>query len=215
MFVWPFFPQSTQSDLFLCCFGSDICIVLSIMFYISILCSLKFPVAFSLYGCSPYLGQNSARMSAPSVLTPLPPPSLPPPSVVSPSPPPAPSTAHQLSPSPSAPQLGSPFPTPSAPLPISQRDRPYSLSSSQGSSFPMSLSPRSGFSPPTHAPSTPLTPQPAPLPSPRHHTLQTPALVPIVPDSPTTTARRTAVASWMPSRYLHTMLDVKSCSLHQ
>ncbi|XP_017342388.1 ubiquitin conjugation factor E4 B isoform X2 [Ictalurus punctatus] len=153
----------------------------------------------SLYGCSPYLGQNSARMSAPSVLTPLPPPSLPPPSVVSPSPPPAPSTAHQLSPSPSAPQLGSPFPTPSAPLPISQRDRPYSLSSSQGSSFPMSLSPRSGFSPPTHAPSTPLTPQPAPLPSPRHHTLQTPALVPIVPDSPTTTARRTAVASWMPS----------------
>lgn len=174
------------------------------MFYISVLCSVKFPVAFSLYGCSPYLGQNSARMSAPSVPTPLTPPSLPPPSAVSPSP--APSAAPQPSSSPSVPRLSSPYPTPSAPLPISQRYRPYSLSSSQGSvSFPMSLSPRSSLFTPTQTPSTPLIPQPAPLPSPRHHTHQTPAPIPFVPGSPTTIARRTTLGSWMPSRYLLTV----------
>ncbi|KAM9445877.1 ubiquitin conjugation factor E4 B isoform 2-T2 [Clarias gariepinus] len=153
----------------------------------------------SLYGCSPYLGQNSSRMSAPSVLQPLTPPSPPPPSAVLPPPQPVPSAAQQYSQSQSALRLNSPCPTPSAPLPISQRYRPYTLGSSQGSSVPMSLSPRSGLSTPTNTPSTPLTPQPAPLPSPRPHSRQTPAPFPFVPGSPTTTARRPALASWMSS----------------
>ncbi|KAI5095644.1 ubiquitin conjugation factor E4 B isoform X1, partial [Silurus meridionalis] len=136
-----------------------------------------------LYGCSPYLGQNPARISAPSVLTPVILPSLPPPAA-SPSPPPqpGPSTAPQLPPSPSVPRLSSPYPTPSSPLPISPRYRPYV--------FPMSLSPRSGLSTPTYTPSAPLTPQPAPLPSPRQHTRQTPVPFPLVPGSPSLTARR-------------------------
>lgn len=177
-------------------------------FFNSILRCVKFPVVFSLYGCSPYLGQNSARMSAPSVLAPLTPPSLPPPSAVSPPPPHVPSAAPQLCPSPSVPRLSFQYPTPSAPLPISQRYRPYSLSSSHGSSFPMSLSPRSGLSTPIHTPTTSLTPQAAPVPSPRPHTSQTSAQNSVMPGSPTATARRTAMASWMPSRYLFTVLDV-------
>ncbi|KAK3547102.1 hypothetical protein QTP86_011769 [Hemibagrus guttatus] len=96
------------------------------------------------------------------------------------------------------PHLSSPYPTPSSPLPISQRYRPYMLSSSQGS-LPMSVSPMSGLSTPTHASSTPLTSQPAPLPSPRQHTRQTPAPYSFVPGSPTTTARRAILASWMPA----------------
>lgn len=179
-----------------------------VTFYIPILRSVKFPVVFSLYGCSPFLGQNSARMSAPSILSPLTPPSLPPPSAVSPPPPPAPSDAPQICPSPSVPRLSTPYPTPSAPLPISPRYRPYSLSSSHGSSFPMSVSPRSGLSTPTHTPSTSMTPQPAPIPSPRPHSRQTSAQNSFMPGSPTATARRTAMASWMPSRYLFTVLDV-------
>lgn len=182
-------------------------------------CSVKFPVAFSLYGCSPYLGQSSARMTAPSVLTPVTPPSLPPTSAVlpspSPPPPPAPLTVPQLSPSPSVSRPSFSLPTSSAPLPISQRYRPYSLSSPQGSFFPMSPSPRSGISTPSYAPFTPLTPQPAPLPSPRHHTRQTPPPLSFVPGSPTTTARRTTMASWMPPRYRLTVLDVKFCLLHR
>ncbi|KAK3518935.1 hypothetical protein QTP70_016060 [Hemibagrus guttatus] len=79
-----------------------------------------------------------------------------------------------------------------------QRYRPYMLSSSQGS-LPMSVSPMSGLSTPTHASSTPLTSQPAPLPSPRQHTRQTPAPYSFVPGSPTTTARRAILASWMPA----------------
>lgn len=224
MFVRHVFPQSAQSDVFIYCFGSiiyfylmqfSLFFFLSITFYFSILCSVKFPVAFSLYGYSPYLGQSSARMSAPSVLTPLTP--LPPSSAVSPTSPPLPalSAAPQVSPSPSVPRLSSPHPTPSAPMPISQRYRPYSLSSSLGSSFPVSPSPRSGLSTPTHAPSIPLTLQPAPLPSPRHHTRQTPAPFSFVPGSPTTTARRTATTSWMPPRYLLTVLDVTFCPIHQ
>ncbi|GAA6107170.1 ubiquitin conjugation factor E4 B isoform X1, partial [Tachysurus ichikawai] len=148
----------------------------------------------SLYGCSPYLGQNSARMSAPSVSTPL----IPPSSAISPPPPPEPPTMPQPSLSPSAPHLSSPYSTPSSPLPISQRPREYSLSSSRVSSFPVSVSPMSGLSTPTHALPTPLSPQPAPLPSPRPQTRQTHVPFSFVPGSPTTTARRAAQASWMP-----------------
>uniref|UniRef100_A0AAR2LAW1 Ubiquitin conjugation factor E4 B n=1 Tax=Pygocentrus nattereri TaxID=42514 RepID=A0AAR2LAW1_PYGNA len=102
-----------------------------------------------------------------------------------------------------APRLpfSSPSPTPSAPLPISQRYRPYSLSPSQSSSFPMSLSSRPGTSGPSSAlttasqsPAVPSSPQPALLPSPRHRARHTAVPFPFLPASPTSVARRTALA---------------------
>ncbi|XP_017563854.1 ubiquitin conjugation factor E4 B isoform X1 [Pygocentrus nattereri] len=107
-----------------------------------------------------------------------------------------------------APRLpfSSPSPTPSAPLPISQRYRPYSLSPSQSSSFPMSLSSRPGTSGPSSAlttasqsPAVPSSPQPALLPSPRHRARHTAVPFPFLPASPTSVARRTALAARMPS----------------
>ncbi|XP_076874583.1 ubiquitin conjugation factor E4 B isoform X2 [Brachyhypopomus gauderio] len=145
----------------------------------------------SLYGCSPHpLAQSSARMNAPPLAT---------------APPPLGSHALPVvSPSPPAPRP--PPNTSSAPLPISQRYRPYSLSPSQGSSVPTSSSPRSGHagpspgpSAPTQPPAGPSSPQPGPLTSPRPRARQPAVPFPVSPGSPTTMARRTALAARMPT----------------
>uniref|UniRef100_A0A8B9JL64 Ubiquitin conjugation factor E4 B n=1 Tax=Astyanax mexicanus TaxID=7994 RepID=A0A8B9JL64_ASTMX len=144
----------------------------------------------SLYGCSPHPLTHNFRMSAPSIPVPSAPLAGVPPSAV---------------PVPRLP-FSSSSQTSSAPVPISQRYRPYSLSPSQGSSFPMSLSPRSGPAGPsstlstsTQSPAVPSSPQPAPLPSPRHRARNTAVPFPFMPASPTTLARRTALAARMPS----------------
>ncbi|XP_051518119.1 ubiquitin conjugation factor E4 B-like isoform X1 [Myxocyprinus asiaticus] len=131
----------------------------------------------SLYGCSPNpLALSFARMSAPSV-----PPSSPVPSAASLQVPPSPPASC---PPTSLPSLSS-----SAPLPISQSYRPYSLSSS----IPISSSPRSSSGMLT-APTTSGMPS---SPSPRQRTTQ--SSMPFLPGSPSTIARRTALAAQMPS----------------
>uniref|UniRef100_A0A8C1P055 Ubiquitin conjugation factor E4 B n=1 Tax=Cyprinus carpio TaxID=7962 RepID=A0A8C1P055_CYPCA len=133
----------------------------------------------SLYGCSPNpLALSSARMSAPSV--PL-----------------APAAALPGPPSPpvSRPPASLPPPSPSTPLPISQRYRPYSLSSS----IPISPSHRSTQSGMLTPPTTSGIPS---SPSPRHRSTNSSVPFPILPGSPSTMARRTALAARMPSRYL-------------
>uniref|UniRef100_A0A672R9I3 Ubiquitin conjugation factor E4 B-like n=1 Tax=Sinocyclocheilus grahami TaxID=75366 RepID=A0A672R9I3_SINGR len=130
----------------------------------------------SLYGCSPNpLALSSARMSAPSV--PL-----------------APAAALPGPPSPpvSRPPASLPPPSPSTPLPISQRYRPYSLSSS----IPINPSHRSTPSGMLTAPTTSGIPS---SPSPRHHSTNSSMPFPILPGSPSTMARRTALAARMPS----------------
>uniref|UniRef100_A0A671TBX5 Ubiquitin conjugation factor E4 B-like n=1 Tax=Sinocyclocheilus anshuiensis TaxID=1608454 RepID=A0A671TBX5_9TELE len=130
----------------------------------------------SLYGCSPNpLALSSARMSAPSV--PL-----------------APAAALLGPPSPpvSRPPASLPPPSPSTPLPISQRYRPYSLSSS----IPISPSHRSTPSGMLTPPTTSGIPS---SPSPRHHSTNSSMPFPILPGSPSTMARRTALAARMPS----------------
>lgn len=153
-----------------------------------IICAI--PVVFSLYGCSPNpLALSSARMSAPSA------PPASPASLVPPSSP----VSHPLT----------SLPSPSTPLPISQRYRPYSLSSS----VPISPSPRSVPSGMLTPPTTSGIPS---SPSPRHHTTQTSSMpVPFLPSSPSTVARRTALAARMPSRYLFSLIDVKLCHTKQ
>uniref|UniRef100_A0A9J8D8T9 Ubiquitin conjugation factor E4 B n=1 Tax=Cyprinus carpio carpio TaxID=630221 RepID=A0A9J8D8T9_CYPCA len=130
----------------------------------------------SLYGCSPNpLALSSARMSAPSV--PL-----------------APAAALPGPPSPpvSRPPASLPPPSPSTPLPISQRYRPYSLSSS----IPISPSHRSTQSGMLTPPTTSGIPS---SPSPRHRSTNSSVPFPILPGSPSTMARRTALAARMPS----------------
>ncbi|XP_066527459.1 ubiquitin conjugation factor E4 B isoform X2 [Hoplias malabaricus] len=140
----------------------------------------------SLYGCSPHHFTQNVRMNTPSIPVPVAPPAVAPPAV--------------------APHLPFSSPIPSAPLPSSQRYRPYSLNPSQSSSLPMSLSPRSGpsgtasaQSAATQSPAVPSNPQPASPPSHRPHTRHTAVPFPFVPASPTTMARRTALATRMPS----------------
>nr|AEK06332.1 UBE4B-II splice isoform II [Danio rerio] len=128
----------------------------------------------SLYGCSPNpLALSSARLSAPSV-------------------PPASPAALPVSLSPPISRPPASLPSPSAPLPISQRYRPYSLSSS----IPISPSSRSAPSGMLTSPTTSETPS---RPSPRQHSTQTSMPFPFPPGSPTTMARRTALATRMPS----------------
>ncbi|XP_026872129.2 ubiquitin conjugation factor E4 B isoform X1 [Electrophorus electricus] len=157
----------------------------------------------SLYGCSPHpLAQSSARMRAPPTPTPSAPVVEPPPAAALPAV--GSQALPRVSPGPPAPRL--PPSAPSAPLPISQRYRPYSLSPSQGFSIPTSSSPRSGHAgpssgllTPTQPPAVPPSPQPAPLTSPRPRTRQPAVPFPMLPASPTTMARRTAVAARMPT----------------
>uniref|UniRef100_A0A671T9I7 Ubiquitin conjugation factor E4 B-like n=1 Tax=Sinocyclocheilus anshuiensis TaxID=1608454 RepID=A0A671T9I7_9TELE len=133
----------------------------------------------SLYGCSPNpLALSSASSARTSV--PL-----------------APAAALLGPPSPpvSRPPASLPPPSPSTPLPISQRYRPYSLSSS----IPISPSPRSTPSGMLTPPTTSCIPS---SPSPRHHSTNSSMPFPILPGSPSTMARRTALAARMPSRYL-------------
>ncbi|TRY82499.1 hypothetical protein DNTS_013817 [Danionella cerebrum] len=129
-----------------------------------------------LYSCSPNpLALSSARMSTPSA-------------------PMASPATLPVPPSPPVPQPPSSLPTPSqsAPLPISQRYRPYSLSSSIPIS-PNSRSAQSGMPMPPSTSDSPFRP------SPRHHNTQPTMPLPIVPGSPSTMARRTALAARMPS----------------
>uniref|UniRef100_A0A671TBW9 Ubiquitin conjugation factor E4 B-like n=1 Tax=Sinocyclocheilus anshuiensis TaxID=1608454 RepID=A0A671TBW9_9TELE len=130
----------------------------------------------SLYGCSPNpLALSSASSARTSV--PL-----------------APAAALLGPPSPpvSRPPASLPPPSPSTPLPISQRYRPYSLSSS----IPISPSPRSTPSGMLTPPTTSCIPS---SPSPRHHSTNSSMPFPILPGSPSTMARRTALAARMPS----------------
>ncbi|XP_072512676.1 ubiquitin conjugation factor E4 B isoform X2 [Salminus brasiliensis] len=157
----------------------------------------------SLYGCSPHPLTQSFRMSTPSIPVPPAPPAVAPPAVAPPAV--APPAVAPPAVAPRIPFSSSPQ-TSSAPVPISQRYRPYSLSPSQGSSFPMSLSPRSGPAGPssamstsTQSPAVPSSPQPAPLPSPRHRARHAAVPFSFMPASPTTMARRTALAARMPS----------------
>ncbi|XP_030624606.1 ubiquitin conjugation factor E4 B isoform X1 [Chanos chanos] len=144
----------------------------------------------SLYASSPHpLAPNTARMSVPS----------------------GPATSAPSSPaplvSPSVPVSRLPLTSPSSPLPISQRYRPYSVSSSQTSSTSVSPSPRSGPTAsssssglpiPTPRQAIPSSPQPAPSPSPSFRRLPSMPL-PLLPGSPSTLARRTALAARMPN----------------
>ncbi|XP_051961212.1 ubiquitin conjugation factor E4 B isoform X1 [Xyrauchen texanus] len=102
-----------------------------------------------------------------------------------PSVPPPSAATLQVPPSPpvSRPPTSIPSLSPSAPLPISHRYRPYSLSSS----VPISPSPRSAT---TGMPSSP---------SPRQRTTHSSMPFPFLPSSPSTIARRTALAARMPS----------------
>uniref|UniRef100_A0AAR2KT83 Ubiquitin conjugation factor E4 B n=1 Tax=Pygocentrus nattereri TaxID=42514 RepID=A0AAR2KT83_PYGNA len=140
----------------------------------------------SLYGCSPQSHTQNIRMS--SMLMPaVAPPAVAPPAVAPPA-------------------AAPPAAAPPAAAPPAARYRPYSLSPSQSSSFPMSLSSRPGTSGPSSAlttasqsPAVPSSPQPALLPSPRHRARHTAVPFPFLPASPTSVARRTALAARMPS----------------